>query len=737
MPFFSGLGTGRSILGGMVLGPVPSTDLDVFQTDPGVDAGRIEPVGVVPENGSYVFCLGHDAPGYTGFVQPGDTDAISQIGTFPTGNVLTFQAVTRGPAKPLPPSYIWQADVLIDGTSVGTRFLEGDTPVAWEWDVDVSAYTGSHTLAFQLSLAGSSLPAPPSPPTPPATAEPPILLPVLEAEIPAFYVDDLVFSTVVGPLITNEVPVAHQGQGAGPAPSDETSVSFDVFGLGFNVTATTIGVTLNGVPAIVAGVVQSGFTGSVGTTGETVHVSVSPIGGFASNSIVTVAVTATNSAPVTHTRTWTFQVADTTPPVMTGIQAINTNQLRITWSKAIELVNPEGANDGTNPSLYYVTAVQPDSVTPAVSGGPEGALIYTPDPYITVDAVAVVNASSPSVVDIFTSDDLSPGIQYLVTEIGVEDLVGNSVTSVSSVIAFTPPAPTGRYFNLYRQVPLMNRQEDTTQDLLRFLNCLQDPTNLLLYDIDTWVQIFNIQLAPDPFLTAMLADLGNPFPFVLSTSGKRKLLTLLVAIYQQKGTGIGIINTVRFFLGITITISTYDSSGNWILGESVLGDDPIAPRGFNASIASVTSGTVTLDGVNEIGIEYEGRTIAISGAATGANNVIASILTASGSSLTYHNASGVAPDANNGAIGWTIAPDTSAPGSCVLGPGTSFALYAFTINSAVDLTAEQVAQITFIANYMKPAHTHLLGVVTPTSPVVYDPVELGISELGVDWILHD
>ncbi len=730
------LGTSTSYLGGLALGggyPIP---LDVFETDPGVDAGRIKPVGVVPEAGVYVFCLGHDSPGYTGFVQPGDAAAISQTDTFPAGNLLTFQAVTRGPARALPTGYYWQADVLIDGTSVGARVLAGDAPVAWEWDVDVSTYTGSHTLAFQLSFHGTSLPTPPSPPTPPATAEPPILLPVLEVEIPAFYLDALVFSTVTGPLITNEVPVANQGQGAGPAPVDGTSVAFDVFGLGFNVTATTIGVTLNGVPAVVLGVVQAGFTGSVGSTGEVVHVAVAPIGGFASNSVVTVAVTATNAAPVTHTRSWTFKVADTTPPVMTSIQAINANQLRITWSKAIELVDPDGANDGTNPSLYYVTAVQPDDVTPAVSGGPVGPLIYTPDPYITVDSVTVINASSPSVIDIFTSDDLSPGIQYLVTETGVEDLVGNFVTSVSSVVAFTPPAPVGRYFNLYRLMPLKNRQEDTTQDLLRFLNCLQDPTNLLLYDVDTWVEIFNIQLAPDPFLTAMLADLGNPFPFVLSTSGKRKLLTLLVAIYQQKGTGIGIINTVRFFLGITITISTYDSSGNWILGESTLGDDGITPLGFNASIASVASGTVTLDGVNEIGVEYEGRNITISGAATGGNNVVAQILTASGGSLTYHNASAVAPDANNGAIGWAIAADPTAPGSCVLGPGTAFALYAFTINSAIDLTAEQIAQITFIANYMKPAHTHLLGVVTPTSPVVYDPVELGISELGVDWILH-
>jgi phage tail-like protein len=728
------LGTTTSYLGGLALGggyPIP---LDVFETDPGVDAGRIEPVGVVPEDGSYVFCLGHDAPGYTGFVQPGDASAIAQTDTLPAGNLLTFQAVTRGPSRVLPAGYYWQADVLIDNVSAGHRMLAGDAPVAWDWDVDVALLAGSHTVAFQLSFHGPSLPAPPTAADPPV--EPPILLPVLEVEIPGFYVDALVFSTAIGPLITNEVPVSEQGEGDGPAPADTTAIDFDVFGLGHTVTATSIGVTVNGQPAVVAGVVQAGFTGSVGATAEVVHVTVTPIAPFASNSVVTVAVTATNAVPVTHTRTWTFQVADITPPLMTSVVAIASNQIQVTWSKAISLVSPESAHDGTNPTLYYVTAVQPDAVTPAVSGGPVGDLIYTPPPYLTVESVTVINASSPSVVVLTLSDDLSPSIPYLVTEVGVEDLVGNFTTSVAGSTAFTPPAPAGRYFNLYRFLPLMNRQEDVTQDLLKFLNCLQDPTNLLLYDVDTWTEIFSITQAPDPFLTAMLADLGNPFPFVLSTEGKRKLLTLLVAIYEQKGTGLGIINAVRFFLGITITISTYDSSGNWILGESTLGEDGLSPLGFNATVVSYATGIITLGGLFGIGPDFEGRSVTITGASSGGNNGTFTILTADGTEITYANPSGVSPDAHDGAIGWAIVPDATAPGSCVLAPGTSFALYAFTISSAIDLTDTQLAQIEFIANYMKPAHTHLLGVVTPTSPVVYDPVELGISELGVDWILH-
>ena len=86
---------------------------------------------------------------------------------------------------------------------------------------------------------------------------------------------------------------------------------------------------------------------------------------------------------------------------------------------------------------------------------------------------------------------------------------------------------------------------------------------------------------------------------------KRKLIRLLVPIFQQRGTIPGVVNTIRFFTGITVTVSTYDGV-TMALGESQLGVD------------------------------------------------------------------------------W------------ILGPGTSFALYAFQIESPVSLTAEQIAIMTFV-----------------------------------------
>ena len=82
------------------------------------------------------------------------------------------------------------------------------------------------------------------------------------------------------------------------------------------------------------------------------------------------------------------------------------------------------------------------------------------------------------------------------------------------------------------------------------------------------------------------------------------------------------------------------------------------------------------------------------------------------------------------------APTTEA-GGCVLGPGSVFNLYAFTLVVAEILTQDQRDRITEIVEYMKPAHTHFMGIVEPgTLPAEPDHVELGLSELGYNWLLH-
>jgi phage tail-like protein len=103
--------------------------------------------------------------------------------------------------------------------------------------------------------------------------------------------------------------------------------------------------------------------------------------------------------------------------------------------------------------------------------------------------------------------------------------------------------------------------------------------DLQLADIDRWTDILDVDLAPEAFVDAMLYDLGNPFSFDLSEIDKRRLVHVLVTIYRQKGTAVGIINVIRFFLGLTASISCGLDPPIWILGVSELGIDTILGPG--------------------------------------------------------------------------------------------------------------------------------------------------------------
>lgn len=123
----------------------------------------------------------------------------------------------------------------------------------------------------------------------------------------------------------------------------------------------------------------------------------------------------------------------------------------------------------------------------------------------------------------------------------------------------------------------MNRDEDVTKELENFLLSLQDVTDLILCDIDRFTDILDPHVAKEPFLSLMLCDLGNPFDFELSEIDKRRLIDVLMGLYKEKGTGQGIIDAIRFFVGITVTLDVFNATG-WVLGEDELGiDTELAP----------------------------------------------------------------------------------------------------------------------------------------------------------------
>lgn len=455
----------------------------------------------------------------------------------------------------------------------------------------------------------------------------------VELELPAVWLDQVVLDDLgLAPgapfqRVLNRVPEP----GATNVRTDVT-IFFDV-AIDAADTAQTllVYISVNGAPEVM--VLDAGGAGPTpgwdgpeggfgGVDAWTYRFGIDPVAEFSTLDQVVVRAVVTTSLGYVLEESWSFQIEDVTSPVVVSATPIGPALIRVVFD---ELIDP--AELGTF-AIERLTA-----------------------PAVNVEVVSVTADTSSSVI-LELDIEMTPGAGYRVTATGTEDPWGNVVAPPDDVALFTgyqPQVPANRSWDLWRMIPRKNRDEDPG-DLQKFIACLQEVSDLQLSLIDAWTDIIDPDKAPERFVDAMLIDLGNPFAFDLDLGEKRRLIRILVPIYKQKGTAVGIVNAVRFFLGVEVTINAFAAEG-WILGEDELGD----------------SGT---------------------------------------------------------------------DGTAVLGPGTSFNLYSFEVVSPIGLTAEQRSQIIAIARYMKPGHTHLIRIVEPTLPDVFDHLELGISELGVTWFLH-
>lgn len=255
---------------------------------------------------------------------------------------------------------------------------------------------------------------------------------------------------------------------------------------------------------------------------------------------------------------YSFTLEDFSVPTVQAVQAIEVNKIEVTFSKDVDKTTAETLAN------YTLAAVLDPELVKCVA---------------EVQAVSVTLTSS-NTVEIETDLWMTFLGDYSLTISGVTDEDGVLISPDPTTIAFLgfdPKFPEDRDFDLWGMVPRATREEDNsgTRDLRRWICVLQDCSDQFLLSIDRWVQIFDVDQAPEAFLDAMLADLGNPFSsFVLTETDKRRLIRVLVEIYKQKGLAKGIKNVARFFLGIEITIEPFAGDTDiWVLGVSELGID--------------------------------------------------------------------------------------------------------------------------------------------------------------------
>ena len=443
-----------------------------------------------------------------------------------------------------------------------------------------------------------------------------------EIKIPALVVDLVEAITVDRPAIINRDP----GPDEAGAPRS-TLIRLEIVDPQSppdGIDAGSTAVWVNGVLAWDDDAPEAGFdgpeSGSV-QTDDAYSITIDPVALFSSDQVVTVRVeTQVVGGGASLSSEWSFTVEDVLAPVLLAAQGRAPKVVRLSFDEGVVVT------DQTGFSFEALGA-------PAV-------------PVAPVSAVA-----SGSAIDVTLDTEMTPDVEYRVTAAGVSDTDDNPAQSPDDTAVFTgyrPPRPEARRFDLWLMIPRINRRDDAqgTGDLRRFIDCLQEVVDLLLADVDRFVDIFDVDRAPGPFVELILADLGNPFTeFNLSEADQRRLAGVLIEIYKEKGTAAGIVNAVRFFLGLEVEVHHLRR-------------------------------TSLVLGVSELGVDWE------------------------------------------------------------LGSSDRRVLYSFTVESPEILTDVQRLQIRSIAEYMKPAHTHLVQIIEPEDPDAVDHWEIGVSRIGDTTDLH-
>lgn len=507
------------------------TPRTAFDAGFGTTQGRIEPAVYTNLAGAYVFQLGHEQPGVVRTFAAGDVIRIEHTFDASAVRKFRFRARFRKPAS-VPAGWEWTFSARLNSHEFVSRVIDRDietidTAMAVEAEI-VAAGSPNVTMSFRLTARG-----------PFGT--------FAELEIPGCWVDAITDDSS-GPLIDTFSRSPEPGERQVPLAS---TVRFVVMLMDGSTTliGTDLRVTIGTEIAVLNGVAQPGYTVGIGNTlfpllcGVTVTITRAMP--FPPLTTIPVLLRIPSRA---YDLTWSFTTEDMIAPVVASAFAPTPTTVRVRFDEHI-------AADAAIVAANYALSL--------VDGAPA-----------VLPLIVSVELESDTSVILTLDRIMTRGATYLVTVINVEDVFGNVVAApndTASFIGYVWPAYPGRDVSLWQRLPEVMRERDEGREHERFIGVMQELLDVYYGLADRALDIVDPDYAPIAWVDIMLSDLGNPFDFLdLTEIEKRILAQTLIPLYRTKGTGPGIVNAARFFLGIDVTIRVY-AWAPYPIGEAIIG----------------------------------------------------------------------------------------------------------------------------------------------------------------------
>lgn len=377
---------------------------------------------------------------------------------------------------------------------------------------------------------------------------PPTLTALPTYQLPSVQLTEVRSALVLSdaPIVVNRVPEPGEVEVPFATRGAPTPIRFQVMGLD-PVEVSKVRVTANGATVFEAGALEAPFTGASALfTPYVFALSFVRATPYASAERVDVRVLYDGD----EVATWGFVWEDNTLPQLLDVVPADTSDLIVLFDEPL-------SDSGLVPERYTLRRVGTFAAVPAATR-------------------AARSADDPNAVRVGFDQPLTFGATYALHVEAVTDRYGNVIDPdhrTVTFVAYSPPVPEGRRFLLWDFVPALHKRADQeTGDFARLINVLQEPTNVLLYEIDRYATLADPDRAPEDFVEAMLADLGNPFRLDdLDLADKRRLLGFLVGIYQLRGTTVGVVVAIRALFGLDVAVHPLNEGG-WLLGVHELGN---------------------------------------------------------------------------------------------------------------------------------------------------------------------